>query len=294
MITRSKSSNNNNNNKKCSICKSNGHDIRNCSDIRIQELMNEKIQLYGRIYKKPDNYNRIREWLSSKSPMELSILAVKLNVPTTYPKHIKIDCLVKEMIYEILSIQIDYILCKIYTEPINRMNQIVHYEKRKDICGRVIDTMRRLKLYEPVFFIIQILNKIDLKENPREFMNYVRQNIMFTSLENKKYFYACYFVCEYMIDAFLSKEKKWNIVLNEFKLCNSCTTDKQTNECPICFENYSIENKVYTNCNHLFCTECIKKHLDTFLDKPVPTCPICRADITKISIYSKSSSNLLS
>jgi hypothetical protein len=291
MITRSKS--NQNKHKKCSLCKVNGHDIRNCSDIRIQELINEKTQLYNRIYKKPDNYNRIREWLSSKSPIELSTLAVKLNVPTTYPKHIKISCLVKEMIYEILSIQIDYILCKIFTEPTNNINQIVHYEKRKDICGRVIDIMRKKKLYEPVFFIIQILNKIDLKENPSEFMNYVRQNIMFTSLENKQYFYACYFVCEYMIDTFLPKEKKWNIVLNEFEICNSCKTDKQINECPICFENYSIENKVYTNCNHSFCSECIKKHLDTFLNKPVPTCPICRRNITILSIYSTYSKNLL-
>jgi hypothetical protein len=286
MITRSKS--NQNKHKKCSLCKVNGHDIRNCSDIRIQELINEKTQLYNRIYKKPDNYNRIREWLSSKSPIELSTLAVKLNVPTTYPKHIKISCLVKEMIYEILSIQIDYILCKIFTEPTNNINQIVHYEKRKDICGRVIDIMRKKKLYEPVFFIIQILNKIDLKENPSEFMNYVRQNIMFTSLENKQYFYACYFVCEYMIDAFLSKEKKWNVKINEIKTCYTCKTNKQINECPICFDIYNGENDVYTNCNHSFCTECIKKHLDTFLDKPVPTCPICRTDITQLSIHSSS------
>ena len=281
MITRSKSSHNK---KKCSVCKLNGHDIRNCSDIRIQELINEKTQLYGRIYKKPDNYNRIREWLSSKSPMELSILAVKLNVPTKYPKYIKNDYLVEKMIYEILSIQIDYILCKIYTEPINNVNNIVQYENRKNVCGKVIDMMRRQKLYEPVFFIIQILNKIDLNENPSEFMNYVRQNIMFTSLENKQYFYACYFVCEYMIDAFLPKEKIWNIKINEIKTHKY----KIENECPICFDIYNGENDVYTNCNHSFCAQCIKKHLDTFLDKPIPTCPICRTDITQLSIHSSS------
>lgn len=283
MITRSKSCNNN---KKCSVCKLNGHDIRNCTDIRIQELINEKKQLYSRIYKKPDNYNRIREWLSSKSPTELSILAVNLNVPTTYPKYIKNDYLVEKMIYEILSIQIDYILCKVYTEPINNINDIVQYENRKNVCGKVIDIMRRQQLYEPVFFIIQILNKIDLNENPREFMNYVRQNIMFTSLENKQYFYACYFVCEYMIDAFLPKEKRWNVKINEIKTCNSCKTNKQINECPICFDSYNGENDVYTNCNHSFCAECIKKHLDTFLDKPVPTCPICRTNITQLSVHS--------
>jgi len=248
--------------------------------------MNEKSQLYTTIYKKPDNYNRIREWLSSKTTTELSILAVKLNIPTKYPKYIKIDYLANKMIYEILSIQIDYILCKIYTEPINDITKIIQYETRKNVCSKVIDMMRRQQqLYESVFFIIQILNKIDLNENPREFMNYVRQNIMFTSLENKQYFYACYFVCEYMIDAFLPKEKKWNVKINEIK---TCKYDIDKNECPICFDMYNIEKNVYTNCNHSFCAECIKKHLDTFLDKPVPTCAICRADITELSIYSSS------
>jgi hypothetical protein len=288
MITRSKSNDtndNNNNNNKCSVCKINGHDIRNCTDNKIHELMNEKSQLYTTIYKKPDNYNRIREWLSSKTPTELSILAVKLNIPTKYPKYIKIDYLANKMIYEILSIQIDYILCKIYTEPINNITHLVQYETRKNVCGKVIDMMRRQKLYEPIFFIIQILNKIDLNENPREFMSHVRQNIMFTSLENKQYFYACYFVCEYMIDAFLPKEKKWNVKINEIK---TCKYDIDKNECPICFDMYNIEKNVYTNCNHSFCTECIKKHLDTFLDKPIPTCPICRGDITELSVYSSS------
>jgi hypothetical protein len=285
MITRSKSGHNNT---KCSICKLNGHDIRNCTDNKIQELINEKTQLYGTIYKNPYNYSKIKEWLSSKTSVELSILAVKLNIPTKYPKYIKIEYLVDKMIHEILSIQIDYILCKIYTEPINNVNNIVQYENRKNICGKVIDIIRRQQLYEPVFFIIQNLNKIDLNENPREFMNYVRQNIMFTSLESKQYFYACYFVCEYMIDAFLSKEKKWNIILNKLETCDNCKTDKQMNECPICFDIYNGENDVYTNCNHSFCTECIKKHLDTFLDKPIPTCPICRTDITQLSIHSSS------
>jgi len=281
MITRSKSNDTNNN--KCSVCKINGHDIRNCTDNKIHELMNEKSQLYTTIYKKPDNYNRIQEWLSSKTTTELSILAVKLNIPTKYPKYIKIDYLANKMIYEILSIQIDYILCKIYTDPINNITHLAQYETRKNVCGKVIDMMRRQKLYEPIFFIIQILNKIDLKENPREFMNHVRQNIMFTSLENKQYFYACYFVCEYMIDAFLPKEKKWNVKINEIK---TCKYDIDKNECPICFDMYNIEKNVYTNCNHSFCAECIQKHLDTFLDKPIPTCPICRTDITELSMYS--------
>jgi hypothetical protein len=281
MITRSKSKQNNQN--KCSICRNTDHDIRNCTDIRIQKIINEKTQLYGRIYKQTDNYNKIREWLSNKSPMELSILAVKLNIPTTYPKHIKFDSIFHEMKNELISIQLDYILCKVYETPINNIKYITNYENRKNICGKLINIMRRKKLYGPVFFIIQVLNKIDIKDNPRDFMNYVSENIMFTSLENKQYFYSCYFVCEFMIDVFLSKEKKWKIIFNEFETCN---VDKQMNECPICFENYSIENNVYTNCHHTFCSECIKKHLDTFLDKPVPTCPMCRTDIKELSMYS--------
>ena len=180
---------------------------------------------------------------------------------------------------ELISIQLDYILCKVYETPVNN---ITNYENRKNICGKLIQMMRRKKLCEPMFFIIQVLNKIDLNQNPREFMNYVSQNIMFTSLENKQYFYACYFISEYMIDVFLPKQRKWNININEIKNENIDII----NECPICIEEYSNKNNVYTNCHHSFCSECIKKHLHTFLDKPVPTCPICRTDIKELSTYS--------
>jgi hypothetical protein len=280
MITRSTSNKNNHN--KCSICRNSDHDIRNCTDIKIQKIIKEKEQLYSIVYKQPDNYNKIREWLSNKSTIELSILAVKLNIPTTYPKYIKIDSIFHEMKNELISIQLDYILCKVYETPVNNIKYITNYENRKNICGKVIDLMRRQKLCEPVFVIIQVLNKIDLNQNPREYMNYLMQNIMFTSLENKQYFYACYYISEYMIDVFLPKQRKWNININEIKNENVDII----NECPICIEEYSNKNKVYTNCHHSFCSECIKKHLHTFLDKPVPTCPICRTDIKELSTYS--------
>jgi hypothetical protein len=279
MITRSKS-NNKNKNKKCSVCRISGHDIRNCTDIKIQQLMNEKTLLYYTLYKKHDGYKKIKEWVLDKTHQELSILAFKLNVSNGYPNYIKVEYINKEMLNELLSIQIDYILCKIYEEPVNDIKYIEQYEKRKNICGKLIDMMRNNKLYEPVIFVIQVLNKIDIKENPNEFINYVKENIMYTSLNHKQYFYACYFVCEYMTDAFFPKEKEWDIIFNEIK------SDINTiNECPICFDTYNNENTIYTNCKHTFCKDCIKKHLNMFLDKPVPTCPICRTNITEIALH---------
>lgn len=54
-------------------------------------------------------------------------------------------------------------------------------------------------------------------------------------------------------------------------------------ECSICFQN--IEDKFVLDCEHEFCTLCIKKHVKTQLSyKYKPTCPICRNELSQNEI----------
>ena len=58
---------------------------------------------------------------------------------------------------------------------------------------------------------------------------------------------------------------------------DSQSTDTTTHECPICYETIGVDQRIVTNCNHVFCGDCMSAHLNTcqteFTD---PCCPMCR------------------
>jgi hypothetical protein len=62
-----------------------------------------------------------------------------------------------------------------------------------------------------------------------------------------------------------------------------------TNECSICFEEYNLENTCRTNCNHMFCVNCIQTYHKTLHNKTYMPCPMCRTSIVNVS----SSSNVI-
>ncbi len=56
-----------------------------------------------------------------------------------------------------------------------------------------------------------------------------------------------------------------------------------TNECSICFEEYNIENICLTNCNHMFCINCIQTYHKTLHNKTQMQCPMCRTSIVNVT-----------
>lgn len=57
------------------------------------------------------------------------------------------------------------------------------------------------------------------------------------------------------------------------------------NECPVCYNEFESATLVKTNCNHLYCKECIVRHVSTFVTREcAPTCPFCREPITYVSL----------
>ncbi|XP_055304844.1 uncharacterized protein LOC129569731 [Sitodiplosis mosellana] len=86
-------------------------------------------------------------------------------------------------------------------------------------------------------------------------------------------------------------EPLWNIEresvrIEEEPICwkqhNTHNNDKDTLECPICYESVSDRDPVTTKCGHLFCSACIKQTI-----KKLKKCPICNvsaksADLRRI------------
>jgi hypothetical protein len=75
--------------------------------------------------------------------------------------------------------------------------------------------------------------------------------------------------------------KSWNIVLDLSKSTDSTCDD----DCVICFEPKPRKQFAKTNCNHEFCVECVKSHVQSNKFRPTQiVCPMCRSDIKELSI----------
>lgn len=65
-------------------------------------------------------------------------------------------------------------------------------------------------------------------------------------------------------------------------------------DCPICFDEFAATDVLQTNCNHSFCISCIKNLSNSIKNKTnKPCCPMCRTEITKITIGSTETYNEL-
>jgi hypothetical protein len=61
-------------------------------------------------------------------------------------------------------------------------------------------------------------------------------------------------------------------------------------ECAICYDDVlPKKNFVILNCQHQFCKDCFKSSVkNTPYNKYMPTCALCRADVTEITIHDES------
>jgi len=91
-----------------------------------------------------------------------------------------------------------------------------------------------------------------------------------------------------LVQAVLSLQRMKNqtnkIIVNTTRLEES--REKETLDCPICFNIHTIDNVFTTNCNHSFCLECTKQHLKTDVQCK---CPMCRTKIVALDLKQLSS-----
>ena len=74
---------------------------------------------------------------------------------------------------------------------------------------------------------------------------------------------------------FKSKSNKHLNLLNETKINNELLNNNEIKICPICLDNYKIEDKIlYLPCFHFYHSKCIKKWL-----KCSKICPLCKKEI---------------
>ena len=55
-------------------------------------------------------------------------------------------------------------------------------------------------------------------------------------------------------------------------------------DCPICFDSIKKIQTLTTNCQHIFCKDCLCKHMDIHSIYNAPACPMCRTTIKTVEI----------
>ena len=64
--------------------------------------------------------------------------------------------------------------------------------------------------------------------------------------------------------------------------------NKISADCPICGDDVVPEDQVKTNCNHIFCMECVKQYANAKKDCTTkPNCPCCRGEFACLYVHSE-------
>jgi len=76
--------------------------------------------------------------------------------------------------------------------------------------------------------------------------------------------------------------KEYNAIISHFKIEQDNSTQEQ--ECTICYCLLHQENIVMTNCNHVFCADCLKQYMISYsIESNHIKCPMCRQIITSFN-----------
>jgi hypothetical protein len=59
----------------------------------------------------------------------------------------------------------------------------------------------------------------------------------------------------------------------------------EVDECSICYENVTGHHMVHLNCSHGFCEECVTKTLKSVRPRQMPTCALCRTEVTSFETH---------
>lgn len=93
--------------------------------------------------------------------------------------------------------------------------------------------------------------------------DYVTERLM----KKKYYFKAPIRPCDFLFNYVLNNAQK--------KIYIALTLQTDWKECPICYETLNEYNTVKTICGHNYCKNCFAR----VLEKNIPTCACCRAEI---------------
>lgn len=141
--------------------------------------------------------------------------------------------------------------------------------------------MRNYLFYHKRLSQIQLLDVLLFMKNDRDF------SYLFISLGEEK----CTRINHVILSIQIYLDSKYNKkaihihIDSEWIPTDGVEDPDAVFDCSICYDTYNTQKEIQLNCGHVYCPECIFTTIETNLQKmTVPPCPLCRSDITKITI----------
>jgi len=265
----------------CRFCKERGHNIIQCSDHRIPDIIHrletelEPMQTEAELL----------QHLSTYTDDEIAVLSCRHNrQPSTIPRDEQVDSLA--LIYSRRQtsgrIQAHNYMCRIQrTYPFESLPMAVYlYFKAKIDVWINHDSRDETFVYLVVNMNCQML----FDKVPARFTDDIKwawdtariyANNQFKRLsENRPIRWGIVTVLKSIHDDVDEEDQDAG---------NSATKTEIT--CPICLTDHETDmNIVTTNCKHSYCVNCMETYLDNNLSSEYPGCPMCRGKINLLTV----------
>lgn len=270
----------------CSFCNLPGHDIRTCSDVSIQENIDEIDHTIRNLNDEAD----IERYLKSRHLKILRVVCIPFGVKMTLQKKFYIDLLKKYyMIYRNIQLNTSVTVessehdikeyscfyIKHYLTFIVEQNLLTYSIIRfieninNDLwrCYRPefsqpFDVFLGNVWMKSVFMLMDPVVTVMLTNNPVVFNLISRLTMPFLDFESEQV-------------------TEWKMDIHPIMLCTEQYEELQEQEeCPICLTDQKKYDIITTNCNHAFCKHCIVKSIDmSKAARKTLSCALCRGNV---------------
>ena len=253
--------------RRCRLCRQAGHTINRCSSPRMNEIYQEFVNQFNAM----QTHEVLFGYLDSLPEVEVAVLALHNRLKTSLSNSELVETLTRVLTRKQPSKRIlwsnyiadlrrrypDLTLIEIFKKKfIDRCRMLIQRNEgytSSDIVAQIYDYITDISNTQPIDI------RDDIIQGVVDAVVYITENPGFADIQ-----------------------RKWSV---GFKIAPTTAVEE---ECPICFESCDSETLIRTNCNHHFCYPCISRHLDTFKNKEIPHCAMCRGQIHSILLFSES------
>lgn len=246
----------------CGFCGEKGHIMFACTHAAV-DYVNTKFDTGLR--ESPDNPFPLLHWLEDQPAKTVRIIAHKNHVPHSGKKW--------DMIASLLDLH--------YPEYQNKL-----WHLPKEECDAVLNRFHQI-IASILHFQNELVNIGILEEEPHE------SNRLYTMALPDVYTIYTSMYSEHssaFIDIVTNFNRQFKITLLQTPSIAIKEGEGEEEDCPICYDALTPENKIRLNCGHSFCESCVIKILtkNRKENRPgsLPFCAMCRCRYKTFSIQS--------
>ena len=282
--------------RKCSLCKQVGHDKR--SEFCLVRKQAQNMQLYEKNREIEISEKMLAD--ASANIEFMSKISVEWQIENENPRRVVnyLCTVLPKLVQTGRQIRLAMANCSVteLTEKLNKIVEIINDAIRARIFSKIPHPVSRFTGYVAMSYIYLTPNFVPYCQGAIISDGYltvcpdaeIEVSIMSHSVSNiRRQTFPIRSEQEEEYDVIIPV-KRTAEYLKECNILNVSSTTEDAHDCPICFESKNASYIIRLNCDHGFCLECMKGHINAIKDKTcLPTCPCCRGEINEFKIISR-------